>query len=476
MVSPDSPEQALPHEEVENSDGNITVLRGPAQLYESIDDSDGLADARDAGHVRSPQFLAPGDLLALQFESERVATEYAATDGTNSTDRFFNLLEATDTNFTIHGVNHGTSQLPSKLNLNRSNVKVLHEDDTDTFSLLIDTSTVSVVDRTDGDSIRQTLEHREIQVILEIPTENDTRVLTGSSRFEGIGTSLETPSNDTTIDGYRTPTVSESAVTDLQIVGATPFLPNTSLTVRASISDGSTLVTRDVETYNANNSTAGFGESEFNTRLSLPDADANDTVDIVVVKDGTVLTERTVLIGQQPKMYNTSARLVTSGPHEGDIAVTSTLRLPEPGLVLLYIDGEAQTASVPEHETVQRTIYVNEDAVDDSGQVYVLTMWDRNENGIHDSDIDTLYTTTSDTGASAQDRELDTQVRVEGWPPDTTTSTSTTEERTETPPESTSGSPTATESTSTSVPGFGSLTGLLSIGLVALLGLRYSTV
>ncbi|WP_435066276.1 PGF-CTERM sorting domain-containing protein [Halobaculum sp. EA56] len=474
VVTPDSPETALPHEEVENSDGNITVLRGPGQLYESIDAPDDLTAARDAGRVRSPQFLAPGDLLVLQFESDRVATDYAATEGRNATDRFFTMLDSTGTNVSILGLNHGTEQLPSKLKLNRSNVKVLYEEDTDTFSLLIDTANVSVVDREDGDAIRQTLEHREIQAVLEIPTGNETRVLTGSARFEGIGTGLRTPVNGTAIDGFRTPTIAESAAEELRIVGTTPFLPNTNLTVRASVSNGSTLVVPDVETYNANDSTAGFGHSEFNTTLPLPDADADDTVEVVVVKDGTVLTERTILIGQQPRMSNTSARLVSSGPHEGNIAITATLRLPEPGLLLMYVDGEARSVAVPEHETVERTLYVDKAAVDESGHVYVLALWDRNENGVHDPDIDTLYTTTSDVGASVEDRELDTQVRVDGWPPETSTSTNPTQEPSTTASERTSDRPSTTEPTATTTPGFGVLVGLLSIGCVALLVRRYS--
>lgn len=465
-----------PHEAVENPDGNITVLRGAGPLYESLDTHGEFATARDAGQVRRPQFLAPGDLLGLQFESTRVTETYAATNGPNSTDRFFDVLESTETNFSVLGLNHGPEQIPSKFDLNRSNVKVLHDADTDTFSVLVDTANVSVVDRRNGDSLRQTLEHREFQAILEIPAENETRTLAGSSRFRGIGASLETPMEDESIEGYLTPTISEHATENLTLTGSTPFLPDTSLTVRASASDGSTLATRNVSTTNANKSTAGFGRSTFETTLELVDLDANDTVEIAVVKDGAVLAERTLLVGQQAKMTNTSARLVTSGVHEGEIVVTATLRLPEPGLLLVYVDGEAQSVTVPEHQTVERTLYVGPDAVDEPGEVYPVVVWDRNENGVHDPDVDPLYSSTLDVGASAQDRELDAAIRVAGWPPDTTTATSTTREQPTTDERTTRGptttESTTTESTSTGIPGFGPLMAVLGIGLAALLAVR----
>lgn len=464
--------ELAPHEEVENPDGNVTVLRGPGALYESIDGSEDLASARADGRVRSPEFLAPGDLLVLQFESERVTDAYEGASGTNSTDRFFDVLESTGLNVTVIGLSHGTEQIPSKFSLNRSNVEVLHEPDADRFSVLVDTANVSVVDRRNGEPVRQTLEHREFQAVIEIPTGNESRVLAGSSRFEGVGTSLRTPMDGETIEGQRTPTVSEAATENLTLRGSTPFLPNTSLTVRASSSDGDTLATREVETYNANTSTPGFGASEFEASLPLPGVGANSTVEVVVARDGTVLTERTLLVGRQPKMVDTSARFVTTGPHEGEVAVTATLRLPEPGLFLVYVDGEPQSVAVPEHETVERTIYVDREAVDESGAVYPVTVWDRNENGVHEPDVDTLFSTTLDVGASAEDVELDAQVRVDGWPPTTGTSTRTTRAQPRTTGESTSVSATTNGRSPSSIPGFGLGVALAGVGVALLFAAR----
>lgn len=473
----DSAAAITPHDKVEDPDGNITILRGPGSLYKSIDAPSDLTAARDDGRLRTPESLAPGDLLSLQFDSERVADTYTATNGTNPTDRFFRMLESSATNFSIIGLNHGTGQLPSKFALNRSNVKVLYNASSDTFSLLVDTTNVSVVNRESGDQIRQTLEHREFQAILEISTENSTRVLAGSSQFTGIGARLESPMEGVQIAGLLTPTVTTSEAQNLTLTGTTPFLPSTNITIRAEAADSPSMVTRTVQTQNANASTDGFRPSAFQTTLPLRDVNRNSTVDITVVTEGTVLAEQTLLVGKPAKMYNTSARLVTSGPHEGEVAVTATMRLPEPGLLLVYIDGEPQTVSVPEHEAVERTLYVSQEAVDDHHNVYVLTMWDRNENGVYDPDIDTMFRTTADVGASAQDIELDTQIRVDGWPPKTTRRTTeqpatTTSGTSSTPTGGTPTAPTTSEPSSTTIPGFGFGVGLAGIVAAALLAMR----
>lgn len=474
----DSASAFTPHEKVENHDGNITILRGSGSLYESIDSSAKLTAARDDGRLRTPQFFAPGDLLVLQFHSERVSDTFAATSGSNSTDQFFRVLESSATNFSVIGLNHGAEQLPSKFDLNRSNVRVLHYSSADTFSLLVDTANVSVVHRDSGDPIRQTLEHREFQAILEIPAENDRRILAGSSSFEGIGARLESPMDGVHIEGYLTPAVSTDAAENLTLTGTTPLLPGTILTIQASSRETSFFVAQTVRTANANVSTTGFGPSTFRTTLPLTDVDRNSTVEVTIVREGTILSEQTLIVGEPAKMYNTSARLISSGPRAGEVAVTATLRLPEPGFLLVYEDGEPQTVSVPEHETVTRTVYVGLEAVEESHDVYALAKWDRNENGIYDPDIDTLYETTANVGASVQDNKLDTLILVDAWPPNTMSPTTepsktTTIGTSGNPADGPSTAPPTTESTSTSAPGFGLGVALVGIVISALLATRY---
>jgi PGF-CTERM protein len=173
-------------------------------------------------------------------------------------------------------------------------------------------------------------------------------------------------------------------------------------------------------------------------------------------------------------MQNTSAELVTSGPHKGEIAVTTTMYLPEPGFLLVYVDGDPKTVPVPEHKTVERTIYISQNAVDEDGMIYVLAMWDKNENRVYESNPDTLFETSADVDAATEDDELDVTVAVEGWTQTTMTripSSTRTTQPGSTIAETTS-TPLTTEPTSTSIPGFGPIIAIISVTSAVLLGRR----
>ena len=92
---------ALPHDAPEHHDGNMIILRGHGELVESIDDYGDLRRARATGRVRPASQLVPGDILVLQFRSERVNETFTASEGTTVTDRFFGMVETTDVNLSV---------------------------------------------------------------------------------------------------------------------------------------------------------------------------------------------------------------------------------------------------------------------------------------------------------------------------------------------------------------------------------------
>lgn len=456
---------ALPHDQPEDPDGNVTVLRADGNLVGAIDDSADLRRARTTGTVRSTTHVVPGDLLVLQFRSEHVNETFARIEGSHTTDRFFRLLNATDVNLSVEGRNYGPSQLPTELRLNRSNVAVLHDSENATFSLLIDTGNVSLVERNDGDPVRRDLAHLEFEAAVEIPSDDgDPRILVGGSKFRPPAVSARSP--DAGAHLQVTPaTVRQNATDNLTVNATTTLLPGSNLTVRAVAPDGTILAEQRVRTREPEGASDQFGGSVFWTTLAVGSLDPDDEFDLVVSGDEPI-EERRVVVGAPPRMWNTTAELVTDGEHEGQIAVSTTLELPDSGFLLVFVDGEPVTTPVPGDSRVRPTMYVDRSAVDEErGEVYVLAVWDVDGDGVHERS-DRLFRTSVDVGASRQDSELDVLVPVEGW-----------ETETPTPSPSPTLSPpstimTPTPSPTTSTPGFGLFVAAVAVVAAAVVRTR----
>lgn len=462
-VPPDSPREILPHEGVEDPDGNVTVFRGDGARFESMTDATALHRSRADEDLRPADFLVPGDLLALRFRSGRLNATVAATGGANATDRFFAALNTTASTFSVEGRSHGTGQLAAELQLNRTNTKVVREPANATFWVLVDTAEVRLVARSDHEPVRRDLDHLEFAALVEIPTDGDARVLAGSSSFRPADVELRSPDAGAHLASAPA-TVTAEAATGLTVNGTTPVLPGTELAIRAVAPDGTVLATDRVRTRERSQSSDRYGPSGFETTLAVGRLDDAAAFDLVVTREGEPLAERRVVVGEAPRMWNTTARVVESGTHEGEIAVEATVRVPDDGFLVVYDDGEPVSAPIPADRQARARLYVDRSAVDEDGDVYVLAVWDADGDGEHDRNPDRLFRTTANVGASAQDDELDALVPVDGWQPPTPTATAT-----PSPTASPTPSPTATPSpTPTTTPGFGWLAAVVG-GAVAVL-------
>jgi hypothetical protein len=418
---------ALVHDDPENPDGNVTVLRGDGDLVGTIDDSAEFRGARATGRVGPPSHFVPGNLLVLRFRSASLSETFAGREGSNATDRFFRTVQTTGVNVSVEGRNHGPERLPTEFALNRSNVEVLHDPANETFTVLIDTDRVALVDRNDGDPLHRNLEYLEFEAVVEIPTDDgDRRVLVGSSEFRPPSATVQSP--DTGVHLRQTPaTIRQNASDTVTINGTTTLLPGSNLTITAITRQKEVLAKKRVQTRKPRRTNERSGHSVFRTNLTIGSLESDAAFDLVVSRNERI-DERRVVVGDPPRMWNTTAEVVTEGEHAGEVAVRTTLDLPSEGFLLVYVDGRPVTEPVPASPRVRTTMYVDPAAIDeDTGDVYVLAMWDANHDRVY-QESDDLFRTSADVGASRQDDELDTTVPVAGWPADvrTTTRSSTT--------------------------------------------------
>lgn len=440
---------ALSYHEPATPDGTVTVLRGDGNLVGTLDDSADLRRARAAGSVRPTPHLVAGDLLVLQFRSARVTETFAGIGGTDTTDRFFRMLDATDVNLSVVRTDTFVHQPAHELALDRRNVAVLHDSGNATFALLVDTGRVTLVERDDGDPIRRLPGDLGFEAIVEIPTiDGDRRVLVGGSEFVPPSVTIRSPDSDVHLRN-RPATIRRHKTDSLTVDATTMLLPGSMLSVAAVAPDGSVLAERRVQTREPPGLSDRFGHSVFVTNLSVGPLDADEEFDLVISWNRPI-DERRVVVGDPPGMWNTTAELVTDGEHEGQVRVQSTLELPADGFLLVSVDGEPVTKPVPGDSRVRTTMYVDRRAVDrDDGDVVVSAIWDRDGDGIYD-ESDQLIDTSVDFDANRHLDKLVLNVPVEGWPGGTSTTSPT------------PSSPTTPATTSTT-PGFGVLVAVVGV-------------
>ena len=441
----------------EGPDGNVTILRGSHDLLQSLDSPTAVRTAREAGRLREPQYLLPGELLVLQFESPRISTALANTTGSTPTERFFRLTNSTNSSLAINERRPGVEQEVTTLRLNRSNVVIRHDSATATVSVLVDTRTTALVTRKDGAPVRRNLSSLEFQAVVTTPTENGIqRVLAGASRFLDPAVSVQSPTQGV----YFTDTVPATIqpnTSAMVITGTTSLLPGTNVTV-ALKSQGRTHAATTVVTRDANRSDRGYGPTAYSARLGLDSLALDDRLTLVVRRQNTTLTTQPIVVGKPPRIQNTTARFVTSGPHAGQINVTTSVRVPARGFLRVYVDDHPVQTAVPDDRWVQRTVYVDPAAVDrDTGRLDVYTLWDQDGDGEFNDIKDQVFRTPLDIGAATPNAQLDASVPVTNWEQAVTTPT-----RSTTP---TRASPTT--SPGVAAPGFGPLAVIIS-GSVAL--------
>lgn len=443
--------------DIENPDGNVTILRGSHTLADALGTHQAVARARAKDKLRQPQYLVPGYLLVLQFESARISNALAARTGPTPTARFFRLLNQTDASFAITEIQPGASQQYTKLRLNRSNVAVLHDPASASISILVDTQRTALVARHDGEPVDREYGGVEFQAVVKTPDENGQRVLAGNGRFQDPYIGIRSPSAGVYFQETVPPTITQNR-TSLRLAGTTSLLPNTTITVLLR-QDGQTVVTTETVTQDRNHSDTGFGPAEFTTTVEGLSLAPDDRFTLVVRHANATVDRQPVVVGKPAMMRNTTARIVRTGPHAGDVRVNTTVRVPAPGFLTVRVNTTLVTASIPADRRVRRTLYVDPAAINqDTGRILVSAQWDQDRDGSVGSSDDTrLFRTPLDVGTSSRDTLLGGPVKVANWTPASPTST----------PEATETTETQTGTTGAAGPGFGMVTVVLSAGFLS---------
>lgn len=479
-VSPTSTESTAPrlgaetggllHDSIDDADGNVTVLRGSASLFGTLQSSSEIRSARANGSLQDDPVLVAGDLLVAAFDSSRFLDRLEAAEGDNTTDRFFAVRNTSDTDFDLEGRSHGTSQLPADIGLNRSNTVVVADRANDTVWVQVDTTRVDLVERDDRESLHRDLHYFEFEAVVVLSTDGgDDRVLTGEARFLPPMADMRSPDAGTYLQS-RPATIRQNETSTLTVRGTTPLLDGTVINVSAIRPDGQVIAADRVRTGTSNESIASAGYSEYEATLPLGGIDEDAEFDLGISQSNRTVERSRVAVGDPARMWNLSATYQTDGDHAGMIAVSATLSVPDSGLLQVQSRDYAELWDLPADRTIRRTVYVPRKAVTDEGAVYVLAMWDANDNGMLDSGTERLFWTSADIGASRTDDELDALVTVSDVPETpTTTSTTSTTSTTATPSTEQRPTTTGTTETSTTIPGFGWVVGLVAIASAVLL-------
>lgn len=466
----------LLHDSIDGADGNVTLLRGDSPLFGTLQSPSDIRSARANESLQDDPVLVSGDLLVGAFNSSRFLDRLEAVEGDNTTDRFFAVRNTTDVDFDLEGRGHGTSQLPADIQLNRSNTVVVADRANDTVWVKVDTTRVDLVERNDRESLNRDLHYFEFETVVRLSTaDGDDRVLTGEALFLPPMADMRSPDAGTYLES-RPATIRHNGTSTMTIRGTTPLLDGTEITVSATRPDGQVLATDRVWTGTSNGSIASRGWSEYEATLSLGGLDQDAEFDLVISQPNRTVERSRVVVGDPARMWNLSAGYQTEGEHEGMIAVSANFSLPDSGFLQVQSRDYAELWDLPADRTIGRTVYVPREAVTDDGAVYVLAIWDANDNGKLDSGPERIFRSSADIEASQNDDHLDVLVPVQNLPDTTTTTTTpstttTTTTTATTATTSTVQSPTTTDTTetSTTIPGFGWVVSLFALASAVLL-------
>lgn len=383
------------HEPPNEPDGNVTV--SVLEEHATVSDAAAVRRARADGSAFDPQYVLPGDRLLVTLRSSALTDAYAESEGPDPTSRLFSALNESDAYLSVAqlGVTPGRRQ--ASVSLRQSDVRVVPDPANDTFSLVLDTEKVTLV-AADGERLDRDLGYQKFRVALQTTENGSRRTSTADVRFEKRVADLRGSSSRLALNS--SPAVLRPDTTEIRVNGTTTVRPNETVTVRAVDSNGNTVAASRVRTAAASDAEP-HGPSTVEATVPVESVAAADAFWLRVERGGEVVGERPVAVGSPARVDNVSAELVSGGERDGQIRVTATARLPDEGLIVVA-DGESPTAvSVPEDQTVTRTVYANRSAVGGDGAVAVYAVWDRDGSGTL-TDADEEWASLGGTGTSAR--------------------------------------------------------------------------
>ena len=371
------------HQPPDAPDGNVSVAVVEANAAGTLSNATAVRRTLAAGATFDPPYLLPGDRLLVELRSPGLTRAYEASDGANATERLFRAVNETDANLSVAQFAVTPERRQTFVSLRRSDVRVVPDPANETFFLRWNTANTTLVDD-DGDRLaNRDLDHLSFRVVLEAPAGNGSRQLsTADLTFEHLDADVraaDAGSPSAEFDLNSSPAVVGADGRTLSLTGTTTVRANETLTVRTVGRDGAPSASTRVRT-TPTNASAALGPSRFAATLRLGTLSTADSFRLAVDHANRTLLTRHVVVGSPPRLGNVSAAVVTEGDRAGDVRVTATVHLPDEGLVAVGDDTRPAAAAVPADETVTRTVYAGDEAVED-GRVFVFLLWDRDESG-----------------------------------------------------------------------------------------------
>lgn len=375
--------------------GDITTLSANGSMTGNVTDVASIRALRANGRLSPEEDGRIGDTLVFRFQSTAVNESFAATAGSNTTDRFFEMLAATRWDFRVT-VWETLQTADYELAVTRRNTRVVRESANATFYVVVDTSKSSfVVDVTSDVATNPEFSQSwTVTMDSESPGDRDFR-----DRFEFVPprSTLRATSEGVRVAGGSPGRLAANA-TSVTVAGTTSLPPGTNLTVAVSDPTGETIATERVTTEQdaATGRTPQY-RSAFAATLAPDASDEDDPRHVTVTWRTTTLRNQTLVVGPSPRWSNLSVRVVESSP-DRHILVEGTVTAPDDALldVTARVGGEYRSAStsVPAGQSYQRLRFRNRSSVVED-HVKVTLYWDRDGDGDYDPRVDEPFETTA---------------------------------------------------------------------------------
>lgn len=430
------------------SGGNVTVLDATGVVADRIDDAEDVRRLQADGTLETvgeDDQVVTGDTLVVRIRSEVVDEAFDETDGQNTTDRFFRMLDETATNVSVRAL-VGPNRQPYEFALERSDSHVVRDDANATVYVVVDTRDVVLTELDISERID--FEPSEDHFRVEVETRDDA----GKHTFEDEFTfAFPDATVESTTERLRFagggPARVDANVSTLGLSGATNLLPKSEVTVEAVGPNGTTLATTGVLTseYTDRNASRAVAQSAFEATLRDVPAGEYRWFRLRATGQNTTLWDRRVVVGPEPRWSNLSATALGTDGSDWTLRVDSSLRLPDQGIVRIELrmvdDRLTREVAVPAGRSHQE-IYVRNVSSPPEGEVEIEVIWDSNGDGEYVFSEDDTFGTSADV--PGWDGELQTRLPVDGAAELSTTPTETPSVSTTTAPPTTTASPATT--------------------------------
>ena len=132
----------------------VVVRVAPATALGEPDDVEAIRTRSTSLPAGGP--VAPNDTLVLELHARGLAEAVAAANGTNTTERFFSLVNGSDAHFRVQQSNAPASLPPAYLVVTDSRATtVVGDPQSDTYYLVVDLGTVRTTDNYPGTPARR---------------------------------------------------------------------------------------------------------------------------------------------------------------------------------------------------------------------------------------------------------------------------------------------------------------------------------